>query len=150
MRLRAILASLGLATVAAATIVALPLDTASAQRRDRPGPSAPRPGTWELLGSQKVGFKVDRDVIRVGRQDGRFRAIKLRVLDNDIELLDLRVVYGNGEPDNIPVRQFLRRNSETRTIDLRGNTRFIREIQMTYKSRPNFRGRATVQVFGLH
>ncbi len=101
-----------------------------------------------MLGSRQVSFGVDRDVIRVGRKDGKFRAIKLRALDNDIEILDLKVVYADGAPDDIRVRQQLRKNSETRALDRRGRTRFIREIQIVYKSRPSFRGRATLQVHG--
>jgi len=144
---RKFLASLGLAAATAASLsTILPVDSANAQRR----PPAGRPGTWELLGSQKVSFGVDRDVIRVGRREGQFRAIKLRVQDNDIEVLDLKVVYANGAPDDIRVRQFIKKNSETRTIDLKGGTRAIREIQLTYKSRPSIRGRATVEVYGLH
>jgi hypothetical protein len=144
MHRRNFLAGLGLAATAASLSI-LSAESANAQRR--PGG---RPGTWELLGDQKVNFGVDHDVIRVGRHDGKFRAIKLRVQDNDIELLDLKVVYANGAPDDIRVRQKLRKNSETRTIDLKGNTRAIREIQLTYKSRPSFRGRATLQIYGLH
>lgn len=139
---RTLLSGLGL--VAAATALsALPIDDASAQRR---GPD--RPGTWELLGTHQVNFGIDRDVIRVGRRDGKFRAIKLRALDNDVEILDLKVIYADGAPDDIRVRQKLRKNSETRALDLRGRTRFIREIQLVYKSRPSFRGRASVQVYG--
>lgn len=51
-----------------------------------------RSGRWVLLGSQRVGFGFDRNVVRVGRQDGKFSAIKLRVRDNDIEMLDVKVV----------------------------------------------------------
>ena len=142
------------ATAALASLVTV--DTAAAQfspghRAGPPAKHSPgRPGNWALLGAQKVGFAVDRDIVRVGRQDGRFRAIKLRVLGNDIHMLDLKVVYGNGQTDDIPIRNFIRKGGETRVIDLKGNTRFIREILMTYKSRPSFRGRATVQVWGLH
>ncbi|MDX2157036.1 MAG: hypothetical protein SFW09_11065 [Hyphomicrobiaceae bacterium] len=117
----------------------------------RPGKAAvQRPGRWELLGTQKVGFAVDRDVVRVGRQDGRFRAIKLRVRDNDLELRDLKVVYGNGTTEDFVVRRSIRRGGETRTIDLGGSTRFVREVQLTYRSRPSFRGQASVEVWGLH
>ncbi|MGE0765771.1 MAG: hypothetical protein AB7L90_04860 [Hyphomicrobiaceae bacterium] len=144
---RKLLSSLGLAAACAALSL-LPVESANAQRR---GPDRHPSGTWELLGSQTVNFLgTDRDVIRVGRKDGKFRAIKLRVQDNDIELLDLKIIYANGAPEDIRVRQKLGKNSETRTIDLKGNTRFIREIQLAYKSRPSFRGRATVQVYGLH
>lgn len=144
MHRRSFLAGLGLATATVASLSLASASIANAQRR----PSRDRPGTWELLGSQKVNFGVDRDVIRVGRKDGAFRAIKLRALDNDIEILDLKVIYANGAPDDIRVRNTLRKNGETRPLDLKGNKRFIREIQIVYKSRPSFRGRATVQVFG--
>jgi hypothetical protein len=142
MRRRDFFAGLGLA-LAAAAAATLPLGEANAQR-------PPRPGSWELLGSQKVGFIKDRDVVRVGRQDGRFRAIKLRVRDNDVEFLDVKVIYANGEPDDLPVRQHIRKGGETRAIDLKGSTRFIREIQLVYKSRPSFKGFATVEVYGQH
>ena len=153
MRRRHFLASLGCAAIAASAVALAP-GFASAQFRPAPrGPeprAAERPGSWTLLGTQSVGFRIDRDVIRVGRQDGRFRAIKLRARGNDIEVLDLKVIYGNGQTEDLRVRHFMRKGSETRAIDLRGNTRFIREVQMVYKSRPNFRGRATVELWGLH
>ena len=144
MRRRTVLAGLGLALAAAVATVGT-ANLASAQR----GPGG-RPGTWDLLGSQKVGFITDRDVIRVGRQEGRFRAIKLRVIGNDIELLDLKVIYANGQPDDLVVRQFLRKGSETRAIDLKGDRRSIQEIQLVYKSKPSFKGQATVEVYGQH
>lgn len=104
---------------------------------------------WEMLGEQSVGFRADRDVIRVGRTEGRFERLKLRVLRNDIELLDARVVYGNGEVDELRVRQNLREGTETRPFDLPGfRGRFIDRIELTYRSRLNFEGRAVVQVWG--
>lgn len=109
-----------------------------------------RPGSWELLGSQEVGFLTDKDVVRVGRKEGRFRAIKLRVRNNAVEMLDLKVVYANGNPDDIPVRNVIRAGGETRTIDLKGDTRAIQEVQLVYKSKPSFKGRAIVEVWGQH
>lgn len=102
----------------------------------------------ELLGCRSVGFINDRDVIPVGRQDGKFRAIQLRVQGNAIEMRDLAVVYGNGARDDLPVRSFIAAGGETRWIDLRGANRFIRRIELTYASRPNFRGQAEVCAFG--
>ncbi len=138
---RTFVASLGLAVIAVAATVNL----ASAQRA--PGG---RPGTWELLGTQKVGYATDRDVIRVGRQEGRYKAIKLRVRGNAIEMLDLKVVYANGQQDDLQVRSQIRAGGETRAIDLKGERRAIQEVQMVYKSRPNYKGQATVEVYGQH
>ena len=125
--------------------------TTAASAQFRPGgPPQARPGTWALLGTQSVGFGVDKDVVKVGRQDGRFRAIKLRVRNNAIEMLDLKVVYANGEFEDFPVRAIIRAGGETRAIDLKGNTRFIQEVQMVYKSKLSFRGKALVEVWGQH
>jgi hypothetical protein len=103
---------------------------------------------WERLGCQKVGFLVDKDVIRVGRSEGRFKAIRLQVSGNKVYMNDLKVIYADGQPDDIPVRNEIRAGGQTRPLDLRGNRRAIREIQMSYRSQPNFRGQATVCVEG--
>jgi len=120
-------------------------------RRGPPGPpdSGPR---VELLGTQKIGFSVDRDVLRVGRKEGRFSRIALRALDNDIEVLDMKVFYGRGgPPDDIQVRRILRAGQRSEPIDLRGKeARVIDRIEFVYRARPNFRGAATLEVYGVH
>lgn len=103
---------------------------------------------WEQLGCQKVGFGVDRDVIKVGRSEGRFKAIRLRVAGNKVHMMDLKVIYADGQPDDIPVRDEIRAGGQTRPLDLKGARRAIREIQMVYRSQPSFKGEATVCVEG--
>jgi hypothetical protein len=115
---------------------------AQAQRRDR--------DDWVELGCKQVSFLgVDRDTIRVGRREGRFKAIRIEARGNDVEMLDLKVVYANGAPDDIPVRSLIRQGSRTRPLDLRGRERAIQQVDMTYAKRLNFRGVATVCVEGL-
>jgi hypothetical protein len=118
--------------------------------RGGPGPG-PGPGArWEELGCQQVSFiGKDRDVIRVGRREGRFKAIRLHARGNDVEVLDLKVIYTNGDPDDIQVRQKLRAGQYTRPLDLRGWQRAIDRVELVYRSRPSFRGLATVCVEGL-
>jgi hypothetical protein len=137
----------GALLVAVACLGLLAAD-AQAQRRDRDGPR--RGGNWVALGCQKVSFLgKDRDIIRVGRREGRFKAIRLSATGNDVEILDLKVVYSNGAPDDIPVRSKLRAGSSTRALDLKGRERAIQQIEMTYRARLNFRGFATVCAEGL-
>lgn len=102
-----------------------------------------------LFGAQYVGFGVDRDVIRVGNEIGKFQKIRLRVLDNDIHINELRVVYANGEVDALAVDADIPKNSRTNWIDLKGD-RFIKEIQMSYRSKPNFNGQARIEIFGQY
>jgi hypothetical protein len=103
---------------------------------------------WVTLGCRDVNWSIDRDVIRVARRGERFTAIRLRVAGSDVRMLDLKVVYGNGAPDDIPVRAVIRAGSQSGPLDLKGRDRGIDRIQMIYQSRPSFRGPARVCVDG--
>jgi len=75
-------------SLAAALLVSGGLVTtdALAQRRDRDDDRR----QWVDLGCQQVSFQGrDRDSIRVGRREGRFRAIRLAARGNDAEVLRL-------------------------------------------------------------
>src|SRR5688572_15400662 len=106
--------------------------------------------TGSSLDASRVSFiGKDRDSIRVGRSEGRFKAIRLEARNNDVEVLDLKVVYSNGAPDDIQVRSNIRAGSRTRPLDLKGRERAIQRIELVYRSRPSFKGLATVCAEGL-
>lgn len=100
-----------------------------------------------MFGFAVVNFGVDRDVIRVGADIGKFDRIRLRVLDNDIFITDMKVVYADGTSEDAVINSEVKRNTRTRWINLKGD-RFIREVQFIYRSKPSFRGRAYVEVYG--
>lgn len=104
---------------------------------------------WQRLGCKSVGFLGDRDVIRVGRREGRFEAIRFEVHGNDIHMMDAEVVYGNGQTDNLEIRARIPQGGGTRPIELRGRgERTISEIRLAYRSQPSFRGQAEVCAYG--
>ena len=74
-----------LGAIAAALLCAgLITADAQAQRGDRDR-------KWVDLGCKEVDFLgTDRDVLRVGRPEGRFKAIRLEARGNDVEMLDLK------------------------------------------------------------
>jgi hypothetical protein len=116
--------------------------------KQTPGaPGKELPGGEVLFGSQTVGFGIDKDVIRVGSEVGKFDRIRLRVLDNDIHLNEVKVVYSNGDPDVLGVNADIKQNSKTNWLKLNGD-RFIKEIQLSYRSKPSFKGLARVEVLG--
>jgi len=49
----------------------------------------------------------------------------------------------------IPVRSNIRAGTKTQPLDLKGRERAIQQIEMVYRSRPSFRGLATVCAEGL-
>jgi hypothetical protein len=119
-----------------------------------PAPAAVRPGQQTdsgdvLFGTQSVGFGVDRDIIRVGTEVGKFDRIRMRVLDNDIFINSMKVVYANGEAEEVAYNADVRKDTRTRWIQLKGD-RFIKEIQLTYRSRPSVKGQAYIEVYGQY
>ena len=75
--------------------------------------------------------------------------VRLRVLDNDIFINELKIIYANGETDTLAVNANVPKNSRTNWIDFKGD-RFIKEIQLVYRSKPSFRGQARIEVFGQY
>jgi hypothetical protein len=135
----------GLKLAGASVLLSIALvSTADAQdRRDRDS-------KWERLGCERVGNRTDFDVIKVGRREGRFTAIRLEAEGNSVEVLDLKVIYANGAPDDIRVRSHINQGDRTRPLDLRGRGRSIDRIQIVSKKDREGpgRGRAQICVYG--
>jgi hypothetical protein len=105
-------------------------------------------GTWRLLGQRSVRIAGDHDVIPVTVAKGTFRRIKIRVKKNGVFFNDLDVTYSNGAPDHIPIRYLIPAGGQSRTIDLRGQDRFIRSVSLSYRPVRNGKGHAIVEVWG--
>src|SRR5262245_25700754 len=54
-----------------------------------------------LFGVQDVGFQVDRDIIRVGGEIGKFDRIRLRALKNEILVTDLKAIFADGSSETL-------------------------------------------------
>jgi hypothetical protein len=102
---------------------------------------------WEMLGEKQVDFGNDNDRIQVGKKDGRYREIQLRVNDAAVEIHSMVVTFGNGETFAPNLRQTFQPGSQSRAIDLPGDRkRTITNIRFKYESmetsdRNNQRGR---------
>lgn len=104
-----------------------------AQVDNRPWPGRPgRPGSWDYLGQANVDGLRDHDVITVGRDDGRFRSLQLRVEAAPIEFQRVVVHYANGTSEEIQLRNRIPAGGETRVIDLRGGDRVIQSVEFWY------------------
>jgi hypothetical protein len=103
---------------------------------------------WERLGTRAVEFRGDHDTIEVGRNEGRFRSIMLEVDGGTIEMLNVRVLFGNGSAFSPSTRLVFNEGERSRVIDLPGDTRIIRSITFDYRSLRTGEGRATVTVYG--
>jgi hypothetical protein len=130
-------------SLAALTLLGAISSPATAQRsgdRDR----------WEQLGCVEVGRRVETDIIRVGRGEGRFKAVRLLVDNRDIRIADLKVIYTDGQSDSLAFNAFVRAGSPSRPLQLAGWARSIERIELLASKTPGEqRGRAEVCIEGL-
>jgi hypothetical protein len=89
-------------------------------------------GRMARLGDAHVDGRVDHDSIHVGRSDGKFRAIQLRVSGGAIEFERVVVHYGNGSTEELAIRSTIPDGGSTRLIDLPGDRRVIQSVELWY------------------
>ena len=105
-------------------------------------------GVWDRLGSRKVNYRLDKDVIEVGVYEGTFKKLKLVVTNGALNMHMMVIVYGYGDRDEVPMRYNFARRSSSRVIDLEGRRRVIKKIIFWYDSKNRSRRRATLTVYG--
>jgi hypothetical protein len=112
------------------------------------GPEIPKDAV--KLGERTVAFTGSQDIIQVGNYEGSFRSLFFVVRDNDIQIRDLVVTYGNGQKESFDTRLDFSADSRSRSLPLEGGKRRIRNLAFTYKTVGSWLdGRATVVVYGI-
>ena len=110
-------------------------------------PALAQAATWIRLGSRKVNYTLDHDIIHAGLKEGGFTRLKVVVTGGGLNMHRMVIEYGNGTKDEIPLRHTFTRRSGSRIIDLRGGKRIIRNITFWYDTKNVAGRRATVHVF---
>ena len=88
---------------------------------------------WDELGKRSVNFRLDRDVITVGKTEGRYNAVQLRVKGGPINLHRFIIKFSNGTQQDVSVRKNINGGGKTREVQLKGNPRrFIKEVVLVY------------------
>ena len=91
-----------------------------------------RPGSWEYLGQARVDGRRDYDRIAVGRTEGRFQNIQIRVIGAPILFERVVVHYANGANEEVSLRSRIPAGGQSRSIDLRGGDRAISSVEVWY------------------
>ncbi|MDP1908211.1 MAG: DUF2541 domain-containing protein, partial [Hyphomicrobium sp.] len=100
-----------------------------------------------MFGYQSVGFGIDRDVIKIGRDVGKFNRIRLRVLGSEVHINDLKVSFEDGSEQHFTIDTDIKENTHSHWLPIDGS-RFIREIELTYRAHPGMHTKARVEVTG--
>jgi len=103
---------------------------------------------WVHLGDKHVDGNSDHDKISIGRDDGRFRQLQIRVKDAPVDFQKVLVHYGNGTEEELQFRERINPGTETRAMDLRGRGRFIKSVEFWYEKANWGSTRPTVSLYG--
>lgn len=129
--------------VFSALLVVLASTTIANPQRDR---DRDHGGRWEYLGQAHVDGRADHDKISVDN-GGSFRAILLEVRDGAIEFNRVVVHFENGADHDTNIRERIPSGGRTRAIDLPGDRRRIRSVELWYK-KANWKRRPSVKLYG--
>jgi len=105
-------------------------------------------GKWEMLGHTQADFKRDHDRIDVGSHEGRFRQLEVRVQGAPVEIHRMVVTFTNDQKFEPNFRQRFDESTRSHIVDLPGDRRAIKHIDIWYSSPSRRQGKATVEVYG--
>ena len=103
---------------------------------------------WEKLGSRTVDFKLDKDVIHIGAKEGRLSKLKLAVTGGALNMHKMQIEYLNGQVENINLKHKFNKRSTSKTIDIDGRRRIIKNIIFWYDTKNRSKKKSKITVFG--
>jgi hypothetical protein len=119
------------------------------------GPASPPPSVaghpdmtgWRLIGDAWATGQFGRQIIRVGKGEGRLTRVMLVITDSTLEVGDVVIQMGDGQRWSPGLRHSFADGSRSRAVDLPGHVRFIRGVELARGSVPPGT-RAHVEIWG--
>lgn len=89
---------------------------------------------WVELASYKVDFKKDKEVIDVGKSEGRFTKVRFEVKNGDLVMDKVKITFGDGDTFEPDTKVEFKEGSRSRDIDLPGKSRVIKRVEFICRS----------------
>jgi len=105
-------------------------------------------GDWTRIGQKDVDFHLDHDRIVASGKGGKFREIHLSVSNAPIKFSKVVIMYKNGENQTLDFLEDVQVGHETRSINIEGNGRVIKYIDVWYETDSLGGKKAKVTAYG--
>jgi hypothetical protein len=102
---------------------------------------------WRLLGDGWVTGQFERQIVRVGKYEGRVARVMLVIMGSNLDVGDVVIQFGNGQRWSPGLRHSFGDGSRSRAIDLPGHVRFIRGVELVHGA-VSAGGRAHAEIWG--
>lgn len=100
---------------------------------------------WKRVGTVVFDDPFIKTIVSIPKGMGPMSDVQFVVTGADIEIADLKITYGNGQVDDIAVRDVFKAGSASRAVPLKGfNGRNIKNITVVYRAH----GKARFDVLG--
>jgi sorbitol-specific phosphotransferase system component IIA len=103
---------------------------------------------WRELGRVKAGHNGDHDRINIDGPHDTYRKLKFRVENSALNMTKMVVVYDDGAPENIEVKNEISKGGESRAIDLKGGKRKLKSVEFWFDTKGVLNGKAEVILYG--
>ena len=104
-------------------------------------------GNWIQIGEKSVDMHGDHDVMYINGWRDTFTKLKLKVVKSPIYVRNVKIVYGNGQVQNIKINKRFHAGEESQALDLPGYYREVEKIIFNYDTINVGNGRAVVKAF---
>lgn len=109
-----------------------------------------RNGGWLMLGAERASMlSKERDAIVVNPRVGRLKAIRISVRRSAVSFYSARIIYENGQIEDLPITRQLKDGQSTTPFDLKGRAARVNRIELKYRSKLGLKGEGIVEVWGL-
>ena len=102
---------------------------------------------WRLMGDAWVTGQFERQIIRVGKNEGRIARVMLVITHSNLDIGDVVIQFGNGQRWSPGLRHSFGDGSRSRAVDLPGHVRFIRGVELV-RGAVSPGGRAHAEIWG--
>ena len=141
------LAAVFLVALSACTVGYAPPPAGPASAPPRSVAGHPDMTGWRLLGDAWVTGQFQREIIRVGKYEGRVARVMLVFTHGNLDIGDVVIQFGNGQRWSPGLRSSFGDGSRSRAIDLPGHVRFIRGVELV-RGAVSSGGRVHAEIWG--
>jgi hypothetical protein len=103
-------------------------------------------GDWQALGERIVDFRTNPETVVAKSGEGTFGKIKIEVKQTNMEILNVKVVFDDGQSFDVALNKYMGAGSSC-VIDL-PSAKVIQKVVITYNAASSGSKLAVVRILG--